>query len=307
MIHTQYFVLHFTLRFVFALLVVLHDKLHRLGATLMHLRFRRMTSSFRTFILTTLFLTLLPVQSFAKTRDTGFLDRTSRVQGALYKYQVFVPDNWTPSKKWPVILFLHGAGERGGDGLLQTDVGIATAIRKDRSRFPAVVVIPQCRKEKWWSESPMDDVAMQSLAEALKEFHGDSQRIYLTGLSMGGYATWYLAAKYPIKFAALVPICGGVLPPEKARAQSADDKSPYTQAAVKIGSSTPVWIFHGAADEAVPVTESQRMYEAMKALGSEVHYTEYPGVGHNSWDKAYAEPELINWMLSKTLTAKSAR
>ena len=237
----------------------------------------------------------------AKKTETGFLDRTVTVAGTEYKYQVFVPDNWTRKKKWPVILFLHGAGERGDDGLIQTEVGIGTAIRRDRSRFTAVVVMPQCRKNVWWADS-MGDVAMAALAQAEKEFHGDSTLIYLTGLSMGGYGTWYLAGKYPGKFAAILPICGGILLPDKARAQSPDDQSPYTEAAKRIG-KTPAWIFHGADDPTVPVTESRRMNEAMKALGGEVHYTEYPGVGHNSWEKAYAEADSLSWMFSKTTGA----
>lgn len=250
---------------------------------------------------------LLAAPASAKKTETGFLDRTISIAGTEYKYQVFVPENWTNKQKWPVILFLHGAGERGDDGLIQTEVGIGTAIRRYRDRFPAVVVMPQCRKNVWWAESSMADVAMATLAVAQKEFHGDPDRTYLTGLSMGGYGTWYLAGKYPGKFAAIVPICGGILVPDMARMQSADDSAPYTEAAKKIGSQTPVWIFHGADDPTVPVTESRRMNDAMKALGGEVHYTEYPGVGHNSWEKAYAEPELLTWMLSKTMSASSRK
>lgn len=249
---------------------------------------------------------LLVVPAEARKQETGFLDRTMVVSGVAYKYQVFVPDTWTKRKKWPVILFLHGAGERGDDGLIQTEVGIGAAIRRGRTRFPAIVVMPQCRKDGWWADSPMGDVAMAALEQAQEEFHGDANRIYLTGLSMGGYGTWYLAGKYPGRFAAIVPVCGGVLLPDKARTQSPDDNSPYVEAAKKVG-KTPVWIFHGGDDPVVPVTESRRMNEAMKALGGEVHYTEYPGVDHNSWDKAYAEPELLPWMLSKTTRANSGK
>jgi predicted peptidase len=248
-------------------------------------------------------LTATPVE--AKKTETGFLDRKVSVAGAEYKYQVFVPEDWTKNRKWPVILFLHGAGERDDDGLVQTQVGIGTAIRKYRSRFPTIVVMPQCRKDVWWAGG-MADVAMAALEQAQKEFHGDATRTYLTGLSMGGYGTWYLAGKYPGRFAAIVPICGGVLVPDKARAQSPDDNSPYVEAAKKVG-KTPVWIFHGGDDPLVPVTESRRMHEAMKALGGEVHYTEYPGVDHNSWDKAYAEPELLPWMLAKSTSANSSK
>jgi predicted peptidase len=243
----------------------------------------------------------------AKIPETGFLDRTVTLAGTKYKYQVFVPDNWTPSKKWPVILFLHGVGERGDDGLAQTDIGMGSAIRMNRSRFPAVVVMPQCRNNVWWTDPPMDDVAMAALAQTEKEFQGDPRRIYLTGLSMGGYGTWHLAAKYPGKFAALAPVCGGILRLEEVRVHPSQDKKPYTDSAKKIGGNTPVWIFHGAMDDTVPVTESRRMAEAMKALGGETRYTEYPGVGHDSWDKAHAEPELFTWMLSKTLGSKASK
>src|SRR3984893_15201950 len=251
------------------------------------------------------------VPVFAKTNETGFLDRTITLQGVTYKYQVFVPDNWTPKPKWPVILFLHGSGERADDGLQQTDTGIGTAIREDRSRVPAIVVMPQCRKNLWWVVPPMADMVIATLEAATKEFHGDTARTYLTGLSMGGYGTWYLAQKYPGRFAALVVICGGIHPPaatlkahpELIKWVPEDGPKSYAEAAARIG-KVPVWIFHGADDEIVPVTESQRMQAAMKQLGAEVHYTEYPGVKHVSWDKAYDDPNLFPWLFSKSLPAK---
>jgi predicted peptidase len=277
----------------------------------------RRRSLLLSFALACVALTLAVRPAQAKKTETGFLDRTVTVADTVYKYQVFIPDNWSSSERWPVILFLHGTGERGDDGLVQTEVGIGRAIRLDRSRFPAVIVMPQCSKEKWWAESPMDDVAIKSLEAATKEFHGDPQHTYLTGLSMGGYGTWHLAGKYPGRFAAIAPICGGILMPDISRQQSPDDLKPYTEAAKKMGNHTSVWIFHGGADDVVPVTESQRMAEAMKGVigqetlytgphaimtgiaGAEVLYTEYPGVGHNSWDNAYAEHDLIPWLLSK--------
>jgi predicted peptidase len=256
-----------------------------------------------------LFLCLLiAVPAIAKKQETGFLDRTVDIQGVNYKYQVYVPDDWTPRQKWPVILFLHGSGERGDDGLMQTDVGIGMAIRTNRSEIRAIVVMPQCPKNTWWMMPPMEDVAMTALEKATREFHGDPQRTYLTGISMGGYGTWHLAAKYPGRFAALVVICGGIHPraavlklyPELAKLAAPDSPKSYAEAAARIG-KTPAWIFHGANDNIVPVTESQGMYEAMKQIGAEVHYTEYSGVGHVSWDKAYDDPKLFPWLFSKSL------
>lgn len=254
----------------------------------------------------------LGVPVFAKNHETGFLDRTVTLQGTVYKYQVYIPDNWTPRQKWPVILFLHGSGERADDGLQQTDIGIGTAIRVDRTRVPAIVVMPQCRQNLWWVEPPMTEMAIATLDAATREFHGDPSRTYLTGLSMGGYGTWYLAEKYPGRFAALVVICGGIHPPlatlkahpELAKWTPAAGPRSYSEAAAKVG-KVPVWIFHGANDDIVPVVESQRMQAAMKQLGAEVHYTEYPGVKHVSWDKAYDEPKLFPWLFSKSLPAKS--
>ena len=260
-----------------------------------------------------LFVSLgIGVPVFAKNHETGFLDRTITLQGVTYKYQVFIPDNWTSKQKWPIVLFLHGSGERADDGLQQTDIGIGTAIRIDRTQFPAIVVMPQCRKNLWWVEPPMADLAIATLEAATREFHGDTARTYLTGLSMGGYGTWYLAQKYPGRFAALVVICGGIHPtaatlkahPELIKWAPEDGPKSYAEAAARVG-KVPVWIFHGADDEVVPVTESQRMQAAMKQIGAEVHYTEYPGVKHVSWDKAYDDPKLFPWLFSKSLPAKS--
>jgi len=250
----------------------------------------------------------LASRTAARTHETGFLDRTLSLHGATYKYQVFLPENWTPDRKWPIVLFLHGYGERGSDGLLQTDIGLPHAIRLDRSRFPAVVVIPQCSMDHWWTQREMEEMALATLTAAAKEYKGDAKHTYLTGLSMGGYATWDIASRYPGKFAAAVPICGGVVLrqellkdfPDLAKFGYPDDPMSYAEVAKKIG-KTPVWIFHGRADDSVPVEYSRNMNEALKAAGGDVHYTEYPGVGHNSWDKAYAEPQLMPWLLSKSL------
>jgi predicted peptidase len=236
-------------------------------------------------------------------RETGFLDRTVKVGSVIYRYQVYVPADWSNKKKWPVILFLHGAGERGGDGLIQTEVGVGTAIRRHAERVPAIVVFPQCLKDRWWPEPEMQAQALKALDEAMKEFNGDTARVYLTGISMGGYGTWAIAANNPSRFAALAPVCGGVrTPPRVAIPSGVPDvntaSDPYQAVARKVG-NTPVWVFHGAADTAVPVSESRKMVEALKAAGGQVRYSEYEGVGHNSWDKAYGEPEFFSWLLSQ--------
>ncbi len=153
----------------------------------------------------------------------------------------------------------------------------------------------------------MQAQAMAALEASIKEFHGDRNRIYLSGLSMGGFGTWEFAARNPGRFAALVPICSGVRPQKnwpQLRVTLVDDPKiadPYAEIARHIG-STPVWIFHGDADPAVPVDESRHMAEALKAANAKFKYTEYPGVGHNSWDQAYAEPDLVPWLLAQSLS-----
>jgi predicted peptidase len=239
----------------------------------------------------------------ANPAETGFLNREVNLNGETYRYQVYVPQNWTKQQKWPVVLFLHGAGERGDDGLVQTDVGIGTAIRKNASRFPAIVVMPQCRKDIWWPAEQMQAQALQALEQSIKEFNGDRERVYLTGLSMGGYGTLAIAAKKTGKFAAYVAICGGVAHPSRKDLSvgAPEGSDPYAFVAKQIA-STPMWLFHGGADPVVPTDESRKLHEALKAAGGNVKYTEYPNVGHNSWDKAYAEPELMKWLLEQRLS-----
>ena len=251
-------------------------------------------------------LLILGAVSAVARVETGFLDRKVSVSGTSYRYQVYVPADFRSKKSWPIILFLHGAGERGSDGLRQTDVGIGHAIRLDASRFPFIVVLPQCGKGKIWGESDMQALALATLDAAIKEFHCDRKHVYLTGISMGGFGTWELAARNPGRFAALVPICSGVQPQKdwpQLRVTLIDDPKitdPFAEVARRIG-KTPVWMFHGDADPSVPVEQSRRMAEVLKAAGADFKYNEYPGVDHNSWDKAYAEPDLVPWLLSKSL------
>ena len=182
-------------------------------------------------VLLLLAITLCAETIFGRTHETGFLNRSLSFGGETYRYQVYVPAEFTLARKWPVVLFLHGAGERGDDGVMPTDHGIGTAIRRGARRFPAVVVFPQCRRDSIWFGS-MEEQALQALDLSIKEFNGDRRRIYLTGISLGGYGTWQVAARHPGKFAALVPVAGGVVapagfpfPPEVAALASSGD--PY--------------------------------------------------------------------------------
>lgn len=240
--------------------------------------------------------------SDAKTGTEEFLSRTAVVDGKSYGYRVFVPGGAKIKKNPPVLLFLHGAGERGDDNLAQTKVGLGPAIIKNRESFPFVVVMPQCPKGRWWPEPEMQAIAMKALEDAVKEFKGNKSRTYLTGLSMGGYGAWAIVRGNPGKFAALAIICGGITSPRNVPipAGAQESSSPedlYTTTARKVG-RTPVWVFHGSADRIVPVTESRKMVEAIKAAGGKVRYSEYEGVAHNSWDSAYGEPEIFTWLLS---------
>jgi predicted peptidase len=229
--------------------------------------------------------------------ETQFLNRTLSLNGVAYRYVVSVPANWSPDRKWPIILFLHGSNERGEDGIVQSNVGLAQVVRKHPERFPAIVVMPQCRPGVDWQSPAMEAQVLAALDAATKEFHGDPLRSYFTGFSMGGYGTWSIAAKHPNRFAAIVVVCGGIRWPTPV---TISDEGPYASIARKVA-TIPIWVFHGNADRNVFVTESREMVKLLRELHSDVHYTEYDGVSHESWDRAYGEPELPLWLFSKSL------
>ena len=212
--------------------------------------------------------------------QTGFLDKVMEVDGKLRRYVVYVPYEYAPSQQWPLILFLHGAGERGDDGLKQSAVGIGHAIRMQSDRFPAIVVMPQCPEDIWWDKA-LGDVRTV-LEESRKEFNVDPDRIYLTGLSMGGFGTWIYGAMEIDTFAALMPICGG---------GKIEDAATLAK--------RPIWAFHGGADTTVKPEESRKMVDAIKKAGGNIQYTEYKDVGHNSWDATYSDPKAIEWLLAQ--------
>jgi len=214
---------------------------------------------------------------------TGFIDKIHKdADGIEHKYVVFVPHDYKSDQEYPVILFLHGSGETKGGSKQPVDVGIGPAIKAREKTFPFITIIPQAEKRPWTAGTPDGKMAMAILDEVQKEYKTDSKRLYLTGLSMGGFGTWSHAAQFPDKWAAIVPICGGGEP-----------------SSVEKFKHIPCWCFHGDADKAVKVDLSRNMIKALKEAGASPKYTEYPGVPHNSWDMAYGTDELYTWLLEQ--------
>ena len=234
--------------------------------------------------------------------DTGrFVKRELVLDGATYRYQVFVPAQAAGGRQPPVILFLHGSGERGNDGEKPAAVGLGPHVRAHLQDFPAIVVFPQAPENAEWSGAS-ESLALRTLDAATLEFHGDIRRTYLTGLSMGGYGVWELALLQPQRFAALVTISGAILPPDDERqlfvTPVAGEADPYAALARRLR-AVPVWIFHGAKDDVVPLKDDRRTAAALKAVGGDVRYTELPDANHNAWDPAYAMPELWTWLFAQ--------
>ena len=203
------------------------------------------------------------------------------------EYLLFLPRDYNSpkSKRWPLILFLHGAGERGTNLARVKVHGPPKAVR-EKPDFPFVVVSPQCPSGQRWD----NEVLLALLDDVLKKHRIDAKRVYLTGLSMGGFGAWNLGLAHPDRFAAIAPICGGGDPlvllladPRKSRALK----------------SLPVWAFHGARDPVVRLGESERMVEAMRQIGAtEVKLTVYPEAEHDSWTETYNNPALYGWFLA---------
>jgi predicted peptidase len=257
----------------------------------------RASSKTLVVVVVTVFFAAAPARSQTHVVETGFLDRTISLDGQTFRYQVFVPSSYLAVQAWPVILFLHGAGERGSDGYAQTQTGLGAAIRQNPARFPAIVVFPQVPAESSWTGS-IARMALAALDKTTREFSTDPARVYLTGLSMGGNGTWYIAVRNPDKFAAIAPVCGWISPFWKIDPVVADTQAPFEAVAQKL-SRMPTWIFHGEIDPVVTVNESRSAYDALKAVGAPVQYTEIPGTGHNSWDPAYGSPKFWAWLFAQ--------
>jgi len=225
----------------------------------------------------------LPRPARAVELQTGLFERTfTDADGKEAKYMLFVPHDYNGDKLYPLVLFLHGAGETGNDGQKQSYVGLGPVARMQAKTFPFFILLPQSQERSWQADGKDAQRALAMLAEVQKNYKIDDKRLYLTGLSMGGFGTWSLAEKYPDRWAAIVPVCGGG-DPDKAK----DIKD------------IPCWIFHGDADTAVPVDRSRKMFQALQDAGGKPKYTEYAGIGHNSWEMAYNTPELYEWMLQQ--------
>lgn len=259
-------------------------------------------------------LLLIPTAAFA---DTGFLDRQVTIKGTAYRYQVYVPPDFNPSQKWPVIVFLHDNGGRGVDGLSQTKTGLASVIRRDRVRVPAIVVFPQAHPGSRWSNPAMQEQVLASLDATAKEFNGDADRFYLMGYSMGGQGVLRLASRWPDRFAALVDISGTVIAksPSATNEQVALDVQTHPflnapdlyRALAQLIRFTPIWVFHGDTDASVPVEQSRQLISALRSAGAAVRYTEYSGADHSIEERALSEPELLTWLLSQTRKRSGTR
>ena len=195
------------------------------------------------------------------------------------KYLLYLPKQYGQGEKaWPLMVFLHGAGERGSDLNKVKLHGPPKLIEQGKS-LPFVIVSPQCPADNWWPN--LIETVMVLIDEIGEKYNIDQSRVYLTGLSMGGYGTWSIACTYPERFAAIAPICGGGI---TFIAKNLKD--------------VPVWAFHGAKDQGVPLIESQRMVGAVEEAGGNAKLTVYPKAGHDCWTVTYDNPKLYDWLLS---------
>lgn len=243
----------------------------------------------------------LQAQDFSAYKKEFFIQR-----GDTLRYRILYPENYKKENAYPLVVFLHGAGERGNDNEHQLDLGASLFLTDSlRKQFPAIVVFPQCPPDSFWNRFTMrmdtaksevwnrslntsdlttSERLVKLLMDSLAENKiADKRRIYLGGLSLGGFGTYDLVIHYPNYFAAAFPICG-----------QANIKL-YTERALKV----PVWIFHGAIDNVIDPQPDRDLIKALQNVGAKnAKYTEYPNVSHNSWVNAFAEPDLLPWLFS---------
>lgn len=215
-----------------------------------------------------------------KGRQTSQTFEGEVVKKVKLGYLLYLPPEYETdtAKKWPLVLFLHGAGERGSD-IEQVKKHGPPKLAGQTRDFPFILVSPQCPPDTWWDVDGLKAL----LDETVAKHRVDKERIYCTGLSMGGFGTWSFAIKHPDLFAAIAPICGGGEPLNAKRI-----------------THVPAWVFHGAKDDVVPLERSNEMVDALKKAGGTVEFTVYPEAGHDSWTETYDNSKLYDWILSHT-------
>jgi len=246
-----------------------------------------------TYLLILLFFIQSPAQSLPK-ETSSFVPKsfTSR-SGAQMPYRIFVPPDYDSRKKYPLVLWLHGGGGRGTDNLKQISggntagAGIWTRLQ-NQVKYPSIVVAPQCPENEMWTTvdhaKPTHhlELVLELIASTQKTYSIDARRLYVAGQSMGGLGAWGIISEHPKMFAAAIPVCGGG----------------NEQQASKIA-HVAIWAFHGEKDEAISVERSRRMIAAIRKAGGTPRYSEYRDVGHNSWERAFNEPDLLEWVFAQ--------
>ncbi len=217
--------------------------------------------------------------------------------GGSLLYRIYVPKDLAPGRRVPLVLFFHGAGERGSDNVRQLNNGMPQLFAYvEKKNLPVIIIAPQCPSEKQWVDVPWDGdshtmpvkpsesmrLAMDLLDRSLRRLPVDLKRVYVTGMSMGGFGAWDILQREPALFAAAIPICGGGDPKLAGRIRN-----------------VPVWAFHGGADPIVKTTRSRDMTAALKKAGGRPAYTEYPGVGHDAWTQTYADDAVMDWLFAQ--------
>lgn len=249
-------------------------------------------------LLTLVFL-LTAMSTTAQDTRALYKDTAVPIDGKPYLFKLMEPENVAADRKFPLVVFLHGAGERGADNSIHLKFfPLDLATPEMRTKYPCYVLAPQCEANKQWVDAPWADkvakpmapepsemmkCAIAAIVQTMKLPNVDLKRVYLTGISMGGYGSWELAMRHPEWFAAVAPICGG------------GDESK-----VAVLKPVPIWTFHGTADQAIPIERTQRLVDALTSAGGNVKFTKLEGVGHNVWDHAY-DPKagMLDWMFAQ--------
>ncbi len=238
--------------------------------------------------------------------DTGFLTRSIETDGEQRLYQVYVPSDYGPDRAWPVILFLHGAGEGGRDALLPTEYQLGSAIRRNAAHYPGLVVFPQCRSyQPVWSSADAE-FALDVLRRVLQDFACDPTRIYLTGVSTGAKAAWHILYRHPQTFAAALIVAGVVRPvrPDGSLVPDPDPVIPDAAADPPLALARalrdlPIWTFHGDVDPVFPIEDARAVMSALTETGAPVRFTELAGFGHDVWDIAYYSQAVADWLFAQ--------